>query len=202
MKKGAVILCGGKSSRMGHDKATLPFGSELMLQRIVRIVSLVVDQDSVVVVAAPDQCLPDLPPTVIVARDERPQRGPLEGLAAGILALPKGVDAIYATSCDVPLMVTGFVAAMFEYLTDHDIAVPFDGQYFHPLAAVYRPSVISVIQSLLSEDQLRPVFLFDKVHAAKIPVEQLRNVDPTLDTLMNLNRPEDYHLALQRAGLI
>ena len=43
MNKGAIVLCGGKSSRMGRDKATLPFGPELMLQRVVRLISQVVE---------------------------------------------------------------------------------------------------------------------------------------------------------------
>jgi len=201
MKKGAIILCGGKSSRMGRDKATLPFGPELMLQRVVRIVSEVVDSTAIVVVAAPEQILPELPPTVIITRDEHPERGPLEGLAAGLRSMPDFVHAIYATSCDVPLLSPDFMQAMFQSLAQHDIAVPYDGQYFHPLAAVYRPRVLAVVQSLLASDRLRPVFLFDEVRTLKVPAEDLRDVDPELSTLLNLNRPEDYRAALAMAGL-
>lgn len=201
MKKGAIVLCGGKSSRMGRDKATLPFGPELMLQRVVRIVSMVVDPAAVVVVAAPEQMLPELPATVIITRDERPDRGPLEGLAAGLRSMPGIVDAIYATSCDVPLLIPNFVLEMFQRLGHHDIAVPWDGQYYHPLASVYRPQVLPVVQSLLATDRLRPIFLFEEVSTVKVPVEDLREFDPTLSTLLNLNHPEDYQAALTIAGL-
>ena len=201
MKKGAIVLCGGKSRRMGRDKATLPFGHELMLQRVVRIVSMVVDPAAVVVVAAPDQLLPELPATVIITRDDRPDRGPLEGLAAGLRSMPDFVDAIYATSCDVPLLIPDFVREMFQRLGDHDIAVPWDGRYCHPLASVYRPKVLAVVQSLLDSDRLRPAFLFEEVSTVKVPVEDLRESDPTLSTLLNLNQPEDYQAALAMAGL-
>ena len=200
-KRGAIILCGGKSSRMGQDKATLPFGPELMLQRVVRIVGEIVDPDAVVVVAAAQQRLPPLPASAIITYDQQPDRGPLEGLAAGLRVMPAFVDQVYATSCDVPLMVTEFVQKMFEQSGDHDIAVPFDGQHYHPLAAVYRPQVLSAVESLLAADRLRPVFLFDEVSTIRVPVEDLRNEDPSLSTLMNLNHPEDYRLALIRAGL-
>src|SRR5436309_3861988 len=80
-----IILAGGKSSRMGLPKATLPFGPELMLQRVVRLLSAVVQP--IVVVAAPNQELPPLPGNVLLARDEREARGPLEGLFAGLSAL-------------------------------------------------------------------------------------------------------------------
>lgn len=200
MNRGAIILCGGKSSRMGQDKATLPFGPELMLQRVVRIIGQVVDPRAIVVVAAPGQNLPKLPDGMIITRDDRPNRGPLEGLAAGLRSMPAFVEAIYATSCDVPLMVPEFVNCMFERLGENDIAVPFDGHFHHPLAAVYRPSVLMHVQSLLESDRLRPKFLFDEVRTVEIPVEELRQYDGELSTLMNLNHPEDYVAALKAAG--
>lgn len=198
-KGGAIVLCGGKSSRMGHDKASLPFGPELMLQRVVRIITEVIDPAQIVVVAASEQMLPELPAQVIVTRDERPNRGPLEGIAAGLRSMPTCVESVYATSCDVPLLIPEFVAMMFERLGDCDIAVPYDGQYHHPLAAVYRPRVLAVIESLLASDRLRPRFLFDQVATTEVPVEELRVVDPTLSTLMNLNHPKDYQAALDLA---
>jgi len=197
-KKGAIILCGGKSSRMGRDKASLPFGRELMLQRVVRLLSEVVDSSAIVVVSAAAQVLPPLPPQIRIACDENPGRGPLEGLAAGLKAMPDHVDAVYATSCDVPLMATGFVRAMFNHLGSHEIAVPVEGEFHHPLAAVYRPRVLTVVQQLLNANRLRPRFLFDEVDTMDIDVESLRAFDPTLSTLMNLNHPEDYEAALKR----
>ena len=201
MKKGASVLCGGKSSRMGRDKATLPFGPELMLQRVVRIISQVIDPTAIVVVASPEQVLPQLPDGVIVTRDERPNRGPLEGIATGLRLMPHYVDAVYATSCDVPLMIPEFVAQMFDLLGNNEIAVPYDGQYHHPLAAVYRTRVLAMIELLLASDRLRPRFLFDEVATMEVPVDKLREVDPALSTLMNLNHPEDYQRALDQAFL-
>jgi len=88
MKKGAIILCGGESSRMGQDKATLPFGPELMLPRVVRLLSEVVDQNGIVIVAASNQCLPTLPAEVIIARDRMPNAGLWKDSQTGIGALP------------------------------------------------------------------------------------------------------------------
>ncbi len=201
MRKGAIILCGGQSTRMGRDKATLPFGSESMLQRVVRLMSEVVDVTCIVVVAAPDQMLPGLPSSVVVVRDERPGRGPMEGLAAGFRAIADRVDAAYASSCDVPLLAPAFVEQMFAMLGDNDIAVPRDGEHFHPLAAVYRPSVLDAIDRFLAEDQLRIRLLFAKAKTREIPVADLRLADPDLSTLLNLNQPRDYLHALSVAGL-
>jgi len=195
---GAIVLCGGKSTRMGTSKATLPFGPETMLERVVRLLRTVVSP--ILVVAASGQVLPELPAEILVARDERESRGPLEGLRAGLKALPSDVDAAYVTSCDVPLLVTGFVERMIELLGSHEIAVMEIDGFAHPLSAVYRRSVLPQVEALLAADKLRPAFLFDAVNTRRVRPEEMRALDPDLRTLRNLNTPEDYQAALTDAG--
>jgi molybdenum cofactor guanylyltransferase len=199
MTAGGIVLCGGRSTRMGVPKATLPFGAETMLQRVVRLLGSVVAP--MVAVAAREQVLPELPDDVIVTRDEREQRGPLEGLRAGLRSLPNSVDIAYVTSCDVPLLVPGFVTRMIELLGDHDIAVMEIDGFAHPLSAVYRRDTLPHVESLLAQDKLRPVFLFDAVRTRRVRPEEMVSVDPLLYTLRNLNTPEDYQAALAEAGL-
>jgi molybdopterin-guanine dinucleotide biosynthesis protein A len=184
---------------MGVPKATLPFGPETMLQRVVRLLSTVVKP--VVVVAARRQSLPELPDHVIRAEDEREERGPLEGLRAGLKAFPESVDAAYVTSCDVPLLVPGFVTRMIELLGDHDVAVMEVDGFPHPLSAIYRRTTLPKVESLLEQDKLRPVFLFDAVRTRRVQPMEMVSVDPELSTLRNLNTPEDYAEALADAGL-
>lgn len=198
MTRGAIVLCGGKSSRMGLPKATLPFGPEGLLQRVVRLIRPVVD--SIVVVASADQELPSLGEGVRLARDRAAARGPLEGLAAGLTALQGRAEAAYVTGCDVPLLVPAFVERMFELLEEHEIVVPVDGRFHHPLAAVYRTQVLERIERLLAADRMRPLFLFEQSDTREVAVDQMRSVDPELSTLENLNQPSDYLNALKRAG--
>ena len=183
---------------MGVPKAILPFGGEPMLGRVVRLLAQAVRP--IVVVAARGQSIPATPVDVEIAYDRRDARGPLEGLAAGLAAMGDRADAVYATSCDVPLLVPEFVRRMIERLGPREIAVPVDERFPHPLAAVYRTSVRPHIEALLAEDRLRPTFLFDRCDTVFVNVDDLRDVDPDLLTLANLNRPEDYLTALARAG--
>ena len=197
-KIGGVVLCGGRSQRMGLDKASLPFGPETMLGRVVRKLSEVVSP--IVVVAAKDQTLPELPESVLVTRDLLPDRGPLQGLLSGMSCLQGSVDALFATSCDVPLLMPAFVQRMIKLLDTNDVVVPMDAKFHHPLAAVYHLRIIGEIEELLDSDQRRPVHLYEKVHTRRINVQDMRSVDPDLNTLANLNRPEDYLSAVQAAG--
>jgi molybdopterin-guanine dinucleotide biosynthesis protein A len=184
---------------MGVPKATLPFGAETMLQRVCRLLAGVVSPS--VVVAARDQPLPALAEAVRIVRDEREAKGPLEGIRAGLSALPDSVDAAYITSCDVPLLVPAFVERMIALLGDHDIAVMEIDGFPHPLSAVYRRSVLPHVESLLARDRLRPVFLFEAVRTRRVTPEEMVAVDAELRTLRNLNTPADYRAALADAGL-
>lgn len=195
----AIVLAGGQSTRMGRSKAHLPFGDELMLPRVVRILGSVVEP--IVVVRGNDQALPPLPPNVIVAQDEVADRGPLQGLAAGLTALAGKCEAAYACSCDVPLLKGVFVRRMIELLGNHQIAVPHVDDYHHPLAAVYRLDVLPRVTSLLDANRLRPIFLFEACRVRIVPREELIDFDPKLDSLRNCNRPHDYERALADAGL-
>jgi molybdopterin-guanine dinucleotide biosynthesis protein A len=185
---------------MGRDKAALPFGPELMLQRVVRLIGEEISLENMVVVAAPHQVLPELPQQVLIARDVNEYRGPLAGLATGLRVIAQRADAAYATACDVPHIIPAFVHQMFELLEDFDIAVPFDGYYHYPLAAVYRPRVLASAEKLLDAQRMRPRFLFDEVSTREVPVNELRTVDANLSTLENLNYEEDYFSALSTAG--
>lgn len=198
MTAGGIVLCGGKSSRMGTPKALLPFGPETMLQRVLRLLGGVVAP--IVVVAAADQELPPLPPGVLVTRDEREGRGPLQGLSAGLKALPQHVEAAYVTSCDVPLLVPAFVTQMLDLARNHDVALMEIDGFAHPLSAVYRRDVLPHVDALLAQDRLRPLFLFEMVRTRRVAPAEM-TADPELLTLRNLNTPEEYEQALALAGI-
>jgi molybdopterin-guanine dinucleotide biosynthesis protein A len=183
---------------MGRPKASLPFAGETMLARVVRLLGEAVGP--IVVVAAPDQDVPPLPPGIPILRDEEKGRGPLQGLAAGLAALRGRADAAYLSSCDVPFLRPAFVRRLVELIGDHVICVPRVGDYHHPLAAVYRLDVEKEVARLLAENRLRPFFLFEALPTRVVGPAELVDVDPTLQTLRNLNTPEDYEAALPQRG--
>ncbi len=202
-----IVLCGGRSSRMGQPKAWLPFGDELMLPRIVRILSGVANP--IVVVAAPGQELPKLPTQVTIVRDTLEGRGPLGGLSAGLGALPPPCTAAYLSSCDVPFLRSAFVQRVLRAFQDSSelkdppsVVVPRIGGYFHPLAAVYAVQVLPHVEELLAHDRLRPVFLFDRVATHVLEEPDFALCDPTFQSLRNLNTPEDYEAALAELSAV
>ena len=196
----AIILCGGESLRMGRPKAWLPFGPEPLLARVVRRAAAEVGR--VVVVAGPGQDLPPIPEGVRVVRDPVGGRGPLQGLAAGLEASEGGASFAYLSAVDAPSLAPGWIARLADLIEDADLAMPSARGFLHPLAALYRVSaVLPVVRSLLEHDALKISEIGRRVKTRVVRAEELVDIDPDLETLRNMNTPEDYRAALRRAGV-
>jgi molybdopterin-guanine dinucleotide biosynthesis protein A len=184
---------------MGQPKASLPFGPETMLARVARLLGEAAEP--IVVVAAADQDVPALPGSIRVVRDDVADRGPLQGLAVGLNALPTGIELVYVTATDAPFLNPAWVARLVERIGDHDLAISEIGGFLHPLAALYRVEPArAAIARLLADDRLRPSLLADALRTIRLDAQAMASVDPGLETLRNLNTPEDYREALRLAG--
>ena len=178
---------------MGRPKAWLPFGHEFLLQRVVRILSAVVEP--IVVVAAPDQEVPPLPAEVLIVRDRVEGLGPLNALATGLAALQGKVEAAYFSGCDAPFLKPEFVFRVVELLGERMIGVPRVGGFLHPLAAVYRIEVLPKVLDLLNLGYRRLGLLLDEVPTRTIEARELADVDAAFDSLRNVNTPDEYESA-------
>ena len=116
---GGIILCGGESLRMNYPKALLPLGQELMLQRVIRIVSEVVSP--VIIVASRDQELPEIPDSIRVVYDVNPGAGPLPAIALGLRELALDCQAAFVSACDTPLIHKDIIQAILSKLAEHDL---------------------------------------------------------------------------------
>ena len=188
---GAVILVGGKSSRMGRPKALLPFDGEPLIAHVVHKLASIFPE--IVVVAAPDQELPTLP--VKIARDDVAYQGPVSGIYHGLQTSTK--ETCFVTSCDAPFLNLTFVSHLLAQISDVDVVVPFWEERFQPLHAVYRTSVAPLLNSQLERGELRPIFLFDKVRTRKVEEDEIRRFDPEGMSMLNMNSPEEYEAALR-----
>lgn len=194
----AIILCGGESRRMQTSKAWLRFGGATLLQRVVQRVQAAADP--VVVVAAGGQNLPPLPSTTLVTNDANPNRGPLEGLLAGLIALPDTVELVFATSTDAPFLEPAWITRLAEISEGHDCVIVNSGGFLHPLAALYRREPTRrAVESQLHANRLRLLDLVPLLNTKVVDAEAVRDIDPSLQTLRNLNTPGDYGRALRDA---
>ena len=188
----AIVLAGGKSSRMGTPKAALLFDGEPLLVHIVRALRHLFSE--IVVVAAPGQDLPSVP--VMVVRDEVAHQGPVGGLCYGLKATVR--ECSFVTSCDVPFLNSQLISYLVSRIPAYDVVVPHWQQRFQPLHAVYRRSVQPLLETQLERGELRPVHLFDRVRTCKVGEDEIRRFDPDGLSFLNMNTPADYEEALRR----
>ena len=197
----AIVLAGGRSSRMGSPKASLEWHGSTLLRRVTGIVARSV-AGPVVVVSAPGQELPALDRAVEIVADEREGRGPVQGLAAGLAAIGDRASVAYVSSTDVPLLHPAFVLRVLGALADrNDIVLPEVHGYRQPLAAAYRVALLTVVQELIAADRMRPAFLFERsrvLHMGEADLLEdrvLARLDAGLASVSNLNERADYERA-------
>ena len=204
MTAAAVVLAGGRSTRMGTSKAALEWHGSTLLRRTTGIVGRAVD-GPVVVVRAPGQPLPDLAEDVQVVDDPVEGRGPLQGLAVGLGALAGRAEVAFVCSTDLPFLHTAFVRRVVSALTDDwDVVLPRARGFNQPLAAAYRTSLLPQVEALLAADRLRPAFLFEGCRTLRLDDDALladpalAAADPGLESVSNVNDRDDYAAARAR----
>jgi molybdenum cofactor guanylyltransferase len=201
-----VVLAGGRSSRMGSPKAALEWHGSTLLRRTVGILARATG-GPVVVVRAPGQELPPLPPDVEIISDPREGKGPVQGLAAGLGALVDRADVAFVSSTDMPFLHPAFVRRVLRAVHEGaDVGLPVARGYPQPLAAAYRTKLAATAERLVAEERLRPAFLFETCTVARLDEAALKDdpvlaaLDPGLDSVVNINEPDDYRTARSQPG--
>ncbi len=200
-----IVLAGGQSSRMGAPKAWLDWHGTPLLARTVAVLADAVDGPLLVVRAA-GQELPELPAGTEVVDDPVPDLGPLPAIGVGLAAVGDRRDAAFVAAVDLPLLCPAFVTCVLGALgTDDDVALPVAHGHHQPLAAAYRTALSGAIAELTADGEGRPPSLFARCRVQRLSEDVLRadpelaRRDPGLESLTNVNTPDEYAAALARS---
>ncbi len=188
---GAIILTGGRSSRMGRDKATLQIAGETLINRILEQLD---DLCSEVILAGKFSADSLLSRKVRIVADERPDGGPLAGIVAGLKSSKYDLNLVLA--CDIPFLDQEFIKSLIKGCNSYDIYVPrYRNGNYEPLLAIYKKNVIPVAEDLLSQGLKKIDLLFSKCHCGFLDVNEL-------PWLVNINTPEEYEAFLKKMNLV
>ncbi|MEY2415838.1 MAG: molybdenum cofactor guanylyltransferase, partial [Ilumatobacteraceae bacterium] len=190
---------------MGASKAALEWHGSTLLYRTAALLSRTV-VGPVVVVAAPDQQLPALPIGVQVVDDPVEGLGPMLGIASGLAAVADRATAAFVCSTDMPFLHPAFInRVLHEFaMTDTDVVLPMARGFRQPLAAVYRTELAGLTASLALAGELRLPTLFEHCRLRRIDDQELladdavARFDGDLESVMNLNTPDEYEEARRR----
>ena len=195
MYAAAIVLAGGLSTRLGHDKASTPLLGVPLLTRVLRALNGAVDERLVVAREGQDLSWLDEPDVRIVT-DVYAQRGPLGGLYTGFLRTDAA--AAIVLGCDTPLVSPALLQGLIRLLARHDAVVPMKDGLPQPLCAAYARQCIDAARARLERRALRLSSLLDDLDVLYLQPEVWREWDAGGLSFLNLNRPED----IQRAEAI
>lgn len=196
-EEAAIILAGGKSSRMGRDKASIEIAGVPLLAIVVARVRQVVD--TCVVAAAPDQTLPALPEGVLVVRDPFAHRGPLVALEHAMSALPPAVERCFVCGTDLPSLNPAVVRRLLVLAVGHEITVV-DRDGLQLLAGVYATALQPQMSALIQNGASSMKALLRHAASRIVTIDELyadpavRTADPTLSTFDDVDSPADLAL--------
>jgi molybdopterin-guanine dinucleotide biosynthesis protein A len=192
----AIILVGGRSSRMGRPKPWLDLGGQPLLAHVVARVQPWVRE--IVLVAAPDQALPALGDTLVpvtVVHDDRPGEGPLPALACGLATVTQ--EWALTLACDAPFVAPRVVAHLAHMrAADVEAIVPEWNGRVQPLVALYRRRFAAAVVDLVGRGERRMHALATLPGVRIIAEDVLRSLDPDGASFRALNTPEEYAAAV------
>lgn len=189
MSVSAAIMAGGKSKRMGQDKAWIELDGEPLIKRVADVLALVADE---VIIVANDPKYDRL--GLRVVRDRWPNGGALGGIATGVGAAAH--DTVLVAACDMPFLLADVWRVLLGHVGEADVVIPRVAGEYETLHALYAKACIPHMARAIAENRLRVISFFDAVTVKSIEEPELRAVDPTLRAFTNVNTPEELASAL------
>ncbi|UCG69860.1 MAG: molybdenum cofactor guanylyltransferase [Thermoplasmata archaeon] len=190
--KSAVILAGGKSTRMGIDKCIILFHGKPLIYWPYSILKNVTEE-LIISVSCNEETTPlkeYFGQNVEIVTDEIPDLGPISGILSSFTQV-KG-EYVALSPCDSPLIKSELYQRLFDKANGADGAVPLIGSYWEPLHGVYKKdAMLSAIKNILAEGKCRFQDTFKYLNIREFTEEDIKDIDPNLYSFVNINSFQD-----------
>ncbi len=181
----AIILAGGKSSRMGYDKAFIKVGGTVLIKRQLKLLKSFF-KEIIIVTNTPHKYRLR---GVKVIKDIIPGQGPLGGIYSGLVASSSTYNFVVA--CDMPFINLQLIKYMVSLKDNFDTVVPRIKNGYEPLFAIYAKNCIPIIENALKENKLNVSTVFQKAKTIFISQREIEKFDKKLLFLANINTQDE-----------
>lgn len=182
-----IILAGGKSTRIGTNKAFLKIGEKTIIDQILAGFESIFREIMIVTSEIKQSCFLE---RSRVVPDIIPSKGPLGGIYTGLVKSNSFYNFVVA--CDMPFLNQDLVRYLLEERNGYDVVVPEYKGRLQPLCAVYSKDCIRPIETELSRNSLKITDFFQYVRAKIITEKEIESFDPEKLCFVNINTPQDY----------
>ena len=182
-----VILAGGLSSRMGSNKALLPYKGGLFIEAIHRQLAAIFPE--MLLITNTPQQYESIP--CRKAGDIHPNMGALAGLQSGLFH--SRTDHIFVVACDMPYLDDRLIRYLAGQKRQGDIIIPESPGGLEPLHAIYSKACLPEMESALQGGRRRIISFFARMQIITIGEEIIAGFDPEYRSFSNINTPDDYY---------
>jgi len=185
VKVTGIILAGGRSNRMGRNKALLELGGLSLIERVARVMDGVCAE--IIIAGGRQEDLGGLGYPIV--QDIHPGCGPLSGLHAGLTAA--GCQYSFVSACDTPFLSQGLIRRLVARAEGFDAAILKHGEYFEPLTSVYGKGFIPAAEECIKRGVYKVTAALELVRWQAVSIESDEIID-LHKILFNINTPQDY----------
>ncbi len=188
LKATAIILAGGESARMRAPKAFIEVGGVQMIRRALLALAPLFSETLII---ANDPAGLDGLGSRVVPDDARFSRlkGPMTGIYTGLIEA--AYDPVFVAACDMPFIEPGLVVWMAGLLAGHDLVIARAGGRAEPLFGFYAKKVAGALEGALERDERSLQAVIKKLSVRYVEEDEMREFDPQLCSLVNVNTPDD-----------
>jgi molybdopterin-guanine dinucleotide biosynthesis protein A len=193
----SIILAGGKSSRLGRNKALQVIGGKSLIQWVVDRLAML--STEIIIVTARGEAIPSYSTVEIkTVADIYPGKGPLVGIYSGLVSSSSSRAVV--VGCDTPFLSVSLLEYMTQICSKYDVVVPRIEDKLEPLCAVYSKNCSGPIQGLLEQNELRIDKLFSMVKVKYVEEDEINRFDPEHLSFFNINSQADLDRARKLAA--
>lgn len=201
MQRSALILAGGKGTRLGErEKALLTCDGRTLLEKTIAVLSSVVDE---VIISVRDhkqqEAFSKYVRDVRLLCDVYQEKGPLGGMLEGMREASG--EYVFVVACDMPFIRSDVIDFLFNEAVGHDAAIPvWNNRRKEPLHSVYnRERFVPAIEKSIQQDEYRVMVAVSQLHDVKfIDMDKIQFIDEKLVSFSNINTPADLEQIIQR----
>lgn len=189
-----IILAGGKSSRMGRNKALLDFGGRSIIEHTADLFKSIFPE--VILVTNTPEEYANL--GIKTVTDIFPGKGSLGGIYTGLFH--SSHDYSFIASCDMPFLRRELIEFLISLKDGYDVVVPRLKDGHEPLHALYSKKSLKQIEMMINKGDLRIIGFYPEVSVREVSEEELAPFNPEPSSFININTPEEYEEAVGRTG--
>lgn len=186
-----IILAGGKSSRMGRNKALLEVGGERIIARTVSLFKTLF-KEVILVTNTPEEYV-DL--RIKIVTDVFPEKGSLGGIYTGLFYA--SYDYSFIASCDMPFLKRELIEFIISLKEGYDVVVPKLPDGYEPLHAVYSKRCLKPVKAMIDKGDLRIIEFYPDVKVKEVSEEELEPFISKPSPFININTPGEYEEVLK-----